>query len=211
MDAHYLCALHHWDDRRHPIGMRYQPEHKAKIRSAIVSDASRRFLAEGVSGPGVASVMRDAGLTHGGFYKHFRDRNELLVEATGEAFRQMGARLLRVAEQAPPGEAWKAIITEYLNPNHCDHPEEGCPLAALAPELARTKRSLKKRISAAMREYKDALVPLMPGASVADRERAFFLIFSAMIGSIEIARMIPDSDGRAQILRNTRNFLLGSF
>jgi TetR/AcrR family transcriptional repressor of nem operon len=84
-------------------------------------------------------------------------------------------------------------------------------LAALAPELARTKRSLKKRISAAMREYKDALVPFMPGASVADRERAFFLIFSAMIGSIEIARMIPDSDARAQILRNTRNFLLGSF
>jgi TetR/AcrR family transcriptional repressor of nem operon len=191
--------------------MRYKPEHKANIRNAIVSDASRRFLAEGVNGPGVASVMRDAGLTHGGFYKHFRDRNELLVEATGEAFRLMGARLLHVARQAPPGAAWKALITEYLSPKHCDHAEEGCPLAALAPELARTKGSLKKRISAAMREYKDALVPFMPGGSPAERERAFFLIFSTMIGSIEIARMIPDPDARKQILSNTRDFLLGSF
>jgi TetR/AcrR family transcriptional repressor of nem operon len=191
--------------------MRYQPEHKAKIHQAIVSDASRRFRSEGVSGPGVASVMRDAGLTHGGFYKHFRNKNELLVEATAEAFRDMAARLLHAAGQAPPGEAWKAIVAEYMSAKHCDHPESGCPLAALAPELARTDRSLKRRISAEMRAYKDTLVPFMPGSNVAERERAFFLIFSTMIGSIEMARMIPDHEVREQILRNGRNFLLCTF
>jgi TetR/AcrR family transcriptional repressor of nem operon len=189
--------------------MRYQPGHKEKIHNAIVSDASQRFRSEGISGPGVASVMRDAGLTHGGFYKHFKNKNELLVEATADAFRDMGARLLHAAGEAAPVEAWRAIVTEYLSPNHCDHPETGCPLAALAPELARTNRSLKKRISAGMRAYKDMLVPFMPGGSVAERERAFFVIFSTMIGSIGIARMISDPDTREQILTNTRNFLLG--
>ena len=155
--------------------------------------------------------MRDAGLTHGGFYKHFKNKDELLVEATAEAFQDMGARLLQAAGQAPPGEAWKAIVTEYLSSNHCDHPESGCPLAALAAELARTNRPLKKRISAGMRAYKDTLVPFMPGGSAAERERAFLLIFSTMIGSIEIARMIPDPDAQEQILKNARNFLLGSF
>ena len=191
--------------------MRYKPGHKAKIHNTIVSDASHRFRSEGVGGPGVASLMRDAGLTHGGFYKHFRNKNELLVEAAAEAFRDMGARLLHVAEQAPPVEPWKAIVTEYLSPDHCEHPGAGCPLAALAPELARMNRSLKKRLSAGMRAYKDTLVPLMPGGNARERERAFFLIFSTMIGSIEIARMIPDPAAREQLLRNTRSFLLGSF
>ena len=69
-----------WDDSEHPMVMRYQPGHKAEIHQKIVKDASERVRAEGLSGAAVSAVMRDAGLTHGGFYKHFASKDELLVE-----------------------------------------------------------------------------------------------------------------------------------
>jgi TetR/AcrR family transcriptional repressor of nem operon len=191
--------------------MRYYPEHKAQIRQRIVQDASRRFRAEGLNGAGVASVMRDMGLTHGGFYKHFRSKDDLLGESIGEAFREMGAQLVRVAEQSPPREAWKAIVNWYLSPEHCDHPEIGCPLAALAPELTRSDPEVKKRILADMVNYKDQLLQFMPGRRAVDREKAFFVIFSTMIGAVEFARMMPDAAVRQRVLANTRDFLLHSF
>jgi TetR/AcrR family transcriptional repressor of nem operon len=188
--------------------MRYELEHKAKTHKRIVEDASRRFRSEGLSGPGVASVMRDTGLTHGGFYKHFSSKNDLLVESIGEAFRQTGDWLVEIAEQSPPGEGWKAMIAAYLSPEHCDHPEKGCPLAALGPELGRSDPSVRGRISAEMVNYKNRLVPFMPGTTVADRERAFFVIFSTMIGAVEMGRMMSDATARERILGTTRDFLL---
>lgn len=188
--------------------MRYQSEHKAKTHKRIVEDASRRFRSEGLSGAGVASVMRDTGLTHGGFYKHFGSKNDLLIESMGEAFRETGSWLVQAAEQAPPGEGWKAVIAAYLSPEHCDHPERGCPLAALAPELGRADRNVKARIGADMVNYKDRLVRFMPGRRAADRERAFFAIFSTMIGAMEMSRMMSDANARERILAATRDFLL---
>jgi TetR/AcrR family transcriptional repressor of nem operon len=190
--------------------MRYKPEHKTEIRKRIVEDAARRFREEGLTGAGVANVMRDTGLTHGGFYKHFDSKNDLLVESIGEAFRETGARLVRAAEQAPPGTAWKAIVTEYLGLDHCNHPEKGCPLAALAPEMARSGPEVKTRILEEMVNYKDQLVRLMPGRRAVDRERAFFVIFSTMIGAVELARMMPDA-ARQRVLAQARYFLLDSF
>src|SRR5580658_8821949 len=126
--------------------MRYQPEHKAEIHQKIVEDASRRVRAEGLTGAAVSAVMRDAGLTHGGFYKHFRSKDELVVESLREAFREIADRLAQVGEQAQPGTAWKAIVKAYLSPEHCDHAEFGCPLAALAPELARADHAMNAPI-----------------------------------------------------------------
>ena len=117
--------------------MRYQPEHKVEIHQKIVKDASRRVRAEGLNGAAVAAVMRDTGLTHGGFYKHFRSKDELLIESLKEGFREIIDTLVRAVEQSPLGEPWKAIVKTYLRPEMCGHPEGGCPLAALAPELAR--------------------------------------------------------------------------
>jgi TetR/AcrR family transcriptional regulator, transcriptional repressor for nem operon len=191
--------------------MRYKPEHKTETHKKIVEDAARRFRDEGLTGAGVAAVMRDTGLTHGGFYKHFGSKNDLLVESIGEAFREMGARLVRAAEQSPPGTAWKAVVTEYLGLDHCKAPERGCPMAALAPELARSEPEVKKRILEETVRYKNQLVPFMPGRRLVDRERAFFVIFSTMIGAIEMARMMPDPAARQRILTQTRDFLLKSF
>src|ERR1700744_6075547 len=117
--------------------MRYAPEHKAETRRKIVKDASHRLRAEGITGAAVSTVMRDAGLTHGGFYKHFESKDDLLLESVSEAFREMCDRLAQVGERAQPGTAWKTIVKEYLSPGHCDHAEFGCPVAALAPDLSR--------------------------------------------------------------------------
>ena len=125
--------------------MRYGPEHKAATHQKIVRDASRRVRAEGVNGAAVAAVMRDTGLTHGGFYKHFGSKDKLLVESLSEAFREIADTLVHVAKQSPPGAAWKGIVKAYLSPEHCEYPEHGCPLAALAPELTRADRGMKRR------------------------------------------------------------------
>ena len=191
--------------------MRYRPEHKTETHQKIVKDASRRVRAEGLNGAAVAAVMRDTGLTHGGFYKHFGSKDDLLVESLREAFREIGETLVRAAEQAPPGEAWKAIVKTYLRPELCEHPEYGCPLTALAPELARVDKGMKPQIVAELVNYKSQMLPFMPGRRIVDKERAFCAIFSTMIGAVEIARMLPNPVMREKVLASTRDFLLRSF
>ncbi len=176
-----------------------------------MKDASRRVRAEGITGTAVSSVMRDAGLTHGGFYKHFGSKDELLTESMSEAFREIGDRLAQAAEKSQPGTAWKAIVKTYLSPEHCDHAECGCPIAALAPELARADKAMKTPILGELIKYKNRMLPLMPGRRAVDRERAFFAIFSTMIGAIAIARILPDQAARARVLASARDFLLHSF
>jgi len=191
--------------------MRYQLGHKAETHQKIVKDASRRVRAEGLNGAAVATVMRDTGLTHGGFYKHFRSKDELLLESLREAFREMEDVLVHAGEQSAPGEAWKAIVKTYLSPGHCEHPERGCPVAALGPELARADKRMKPQIAAEVVNYKKRMLPFMPGRRKADKERAFFAIFSTMIGAVEIARMLPDAAMREKVLASARDFLLRSF
>jgi TetR/AcrR family transcriptional repressor of nem operon len=191
--------------------MRYGTEHKIEIHQKIVKDASRRVRAEGLSGAAVSVVMNDAGLTHGGFYKHFDSKEDLLLESLREGFREIEDSLANAAEQSPPGEAWKAIVKTYLSLELCEHPERGCPLAALSPELARADKRMKPRIVAELVNYKSRMVPFMPGRQTKDKERAFFAIFSTMIGAVALARLLPDRTMREKVLANTRNFLLRSF
>ncbi|MGA7291464.1 MAG: TetR/AcrR family transcriptional regulator [Terriglobales bacterium] len=191
--------------------MRYKPGHKAAIHQKIVKDASARVRAEGLNGAAVAAVMRDTGLTHGGFYKHFESKGELVIESLKESFRDIIDTLARAAERSSPGEAWKAIVKTYLRPEMCDHPEHGCPLATLGPELARVDKRMNPQIVAELVNYKRRMQPFMPGRRAADKERAFFAIFSTMIGAVEIARLLPDRATREKVLSSTRDFLLSSF
>jgi TetR/AcrR family transcriptional repressor of nem operon len=191
--------------------MRYRPEHKIETHQKIVKDASRRVRAEGLNGAAVAAVMRDAGLTHGGFYKHFVSKDELLMESLKEGFREIITTLVRAAEQSSPAEAWKAIVKTYLRPEMCEYPEHGCPLATLAPELARIDTRMKPEVVAELVNYKNRMVPFMPGRRTVDKERTFFAIFSTMMGAIEIARLLPDPMMREKVLGSARDFLLRSF
>jgi TetR/AcrR family transcriptional regulator, transcriptional repressor for nem operon len=190
--------------------MRYGPEHKAATHQKIVQDASRRVRAEGLNGAAVAAVMRDTGLTHGGFYKHFGSKDDLLVESLKEAFREIEETLVRAAEESPTGEGWKAIVKTYLRPEMCERPERGCPLATLAPELARADERMKPQIVAELVNYRSQMLPFMPGRRTVDKERAFFAIFSTMIGAVEIARMLPEA-ARETVLGSAKDFLLRSF
>jgi TetR/AcrR family transcriptional regulator, transcriptional repressor for nem operon len=190
--------------------MRYPPEHKAEIHQKIVKDASHRVRAEGLNGAAVASVMRDNGLTHGGFYRHFGSKDELLIESLREAFRDIGDKLVRAAQQSPPESAWKAIVKTYLSPEYCEHVERGCPLPALAPDLARVDRKMRGLVLTELVNYKDRMVPYMPGRHAADKERAFFAIFSTMAGAVEIARILPEA-AQEKVLASARDFLLRSF
>src|SRR5690349_544623 len=191
--------------------MRYAPEHKVQTHRKIVKDASLRVRAEGLNGAAVATVMRDTGLTHGGFYKHFGSKDELLLESLSAAFREMAERLASAAEEATPGTAWKTVVKAYLSPEHCDHPDRGCPLASLAPELARADESMKALILGELTKYKDRMLPFMPGRRIADKERNFVVIFSTMIRAISIARILPDPAARATVLATPRDFLSRSF
>jgi TetR/AcrR family transcriptional regulator, transcriptional repressor for nem operon len=191
--------------------MRYSPEHKAETHRKIVKDASRRVRSEGMTGAAVSAVMRDAGLTHGGFYKHFESKDELLMESLSEAFEEIANRLTEAAEKVKPKSAWKAIVQTYLSLEFCDHVEFGCPLPALAPEMARAGKAMRPRILEELIKYRSRMLPYMPGRRAADKEHAFFAIFSTMAGAIEIARLLPDPAMREKVLASARDLLLRGF
>jgi TetR/AcrR family transcriptional regulator, transcriptional repressor for nem operon len=105
---------------------------------------------------------------------------------------------------------WKAIVKTYLRPEMCDYPEHGCPLPALAPELARADPAMKAQIVEELVKYRDRMLPFMPGRCATDKERPFFAIFSTMIGATALSRILP-AQARARVLASARDFLLRSF
>ena len=193
------------------LRMRYEPEHKGRTHQRIVKNAARRFRAEGLSGPGVATVMKSSGLTVGGFYKHFRSKDDLLAEAIEAGFLEHGEKFLAGLQGVPPAERWKAIVRHYLSPEHCDHPESGCPMATLGPEIARARPAIRKRIASLMKARREGMMQFMPGDTDAERERNFSIIFPAMAGAILVARILPDPQEREKILNALRDHLLESF
>ncbi len=187
--------------------MRYEPEHKPQTRDRIVRNAARKLRAEGLRGPGVASVMKASGLTVGGFYKHFRSKDELLADAIAQAFSESNEKIHSALQQVPREDKWKELVRLYLSTEHCDHPDTGCPVAALAPEIARAKIGVRKRIAGLMKEW----VEFMPGATAREREQNLFVIYSAMAGAISIARILTDPADRQKLLASVRDHLLQSF
>jgi TetR/AcrR family transcriptional regulator, transcriptional repressor for nem operon len=191
--------------------MRYDRHHKAKIHRRIVRNASRQLRARGLNGPAVATLMEASGLTHGGFYRHFGSRNDLVIEAIEESLQELSDRLVAAAKLAGPREGWKAMVKSYLTLELCDRLSEGCPIAALAPDMARTRSALKQRIAAAILRLRQELLPFMPGTNADEKATNFVLIFSSMVGGIAIARTMSDPDVRQRILNSVRNYLLESF
>ena len=191
--------------------MRYDAEHKATTHRKIVRTASRQLRAKGLNGPAVATLMRASGMTHGGFYRHFGKRDDLVVEAIEESLQELRDRLVDAARKARPGEGWKAMVKTYLSLELCDRPDEGCPIAALAPDMARTRPALKQRISGAILKLREALLPYMPGKNAEEKAANFLAIFSSMVGTIEIARTMPERAVRERILNSVRDHLLRSF
>src|SRR5437016_11896802 len=189
--------------------MRYEPEHKTRTRDRIVRNAARKLRAEGLRGPGVASVMKASGLTVGGFYKHFRRKDELLADAIAEGFSESGEKIYSSLQNVPREHRWKELVRLYLSPEHCDHPETGCPVAALAPEMARAKLGVRKRIAGLIQGYR--WVEFMPGRTATERRQNFSVIFSAMAGAVSVARILTDPADRQKVLADMQDHLLRTF
>jgi TetR/AcrR family transcriptional repressor of nem operon len=189
--------------------MRYEPEHKTQTRDRIVRNTAHKLRAEGLNGPGIASVMKASGLTVGGFYKYFRSKDELFAEAIAQAFSD-SEKVYSSLQNVPREDRWKEVVRLYLCPEHCDHPDTGCPVAALAPEIARTKLTVRKRISGLMKERAERWVAFMPGATAPERERNFFVIFSAMAGAVSIARLLTEPADRQKVFASVRDHILHS-
>jgi TetR/AcrR family transcriptional regulator, transcriptional repressor for nem operon len=189
--------------------MRYEPEHKTRTRDRIVRNAASKFRAQGLTGASVAGLMKASGLTVGGFYKHFRSKDELLADAIAQAFADT-EKVYASVQNLPREERWKEIVRLYLSPEHCEHPETGCPVAALAPEIARAKFSVRRRISGLMKERSNRWVDFMPGRTAGEREQNFLVIFSAMAGAVSIARLLTEPVERQKVLASVQDYLLHS-
>ena len=191
--------------------MRYDSEHKARTHGRIVKSASRQLKKKGLNGPAVTSLMKASGLTHGGFYKHFSSRDELVVEAVEESLQELTDTLIGAAKQSGSKEGWREIIKTYLSIERCDRPEIGCPIAALAPDIARTPSAMKRPISAAILKFRASLIPFMPGRTQEEKSSNFLRIITSMVGAIAIARTMPEQAVRQRILDSVRDTLLASF
>src|ERR1700749_1214823 len=116
--------------------MGHSQKDKEKNHQRIVDVAARRIRESGTDGPGVAEIMSEAGLTHGGFYKHFDSRDDLVAEAVGAAIEQGRARLAQGVEGAE--DRLSAFVDNYLSTDHRDHPGTGCSVVALGADAARS-------------------------------------------------------------------------
>src|SRR5215471_12595199 len=191
--------------------MRYSPEHKAQNHENILSVAARAFRERGGDSNGIGTVMKKVGLTKGGFYRHFSSKDDLFVEAVARALDETGRGMVEVARSAPEGQALRAIIERYLSARHANSPGSGCVRAALGPELARKRLSVRKRIEALLEGYRERLLPFMPGQTREEKLAKVGLLFSSMAGVLMMARVTPDPQEREQRLMEARNFFIKSF
>ncbi|HKV94641.1 MAG TPA: TetR/AcrR family transcriptional regulator [Candidatus Angelobacter sp.] len=191
--------------------MRYAPKHKARTHKRIVRNASRQLRAKGLNGSAVSTLMKASGLTHGGFYRHFGSRDDMVAEAIEESLQELRDRLITAAKDAKPGEGWRAMVRSYLSLDRCDHLDDGCPIAALAPDIARTRPAVKRRSSAAILKFRQDVLPFMPGKDTEEKATNFLAIISSMVGAIALARTMPDRAVRQRILDRVRDHLLASF
>jgi TetR/AcrR family transcriptional repressor of nem operon len=191
--------------------MRYSPEHKAQSHENILSVAARAFREHGGDTSGIGTVMKKVGLTKGGFYRHFKSKDDLFVEAVARALDETGRSMVEVAKSAPEGHALRAIIERYLSLGHANSPGTGCVRATLGPELARKPIVVRRRIEALLEAYRERFLPFMPGQTKEEKRAKIRLFFPSMAGVLMMSRVASTPEKREQILMEAREFFLKSF
>lgn len=188
--------------------MRHSREVAAETRARIVKVASRQFRKHGIGGIGVADVMAKAGLTHGGFYKHFASKDALAAEACRFALAASRKELRAIAAAAPPGRVLQQVVEAYLSMPHRDHPDRGCVIAALAAEAAR----LGPEASGVVAEGYEALVAFIASLLEARQEQDAVqrarAIVAAMVGALTVSRTVRDRQAAEQVLAAARRGIL---
>ena len=187
--------------------MRYDAEHKQKTHLRVVKVAAKAIRAEGPHRIGVAGVMAQAGLTHGGFYAHFRSKDDLVAAAVGHMFEESRARLLQETQDRAPRAALRAYIDFYLSPAHRDARNKGCPIAALASDLPRLKAPVREQFAAGARRLTQAFAQLLAQVGHADAEAAARSMLAELLGALSLARVEADVERSDAILADSRRAL----
>jgi TetR/AcrR family transcriptional repressor of nem operon len=187
--------------------MPWPKDHKAKTREKIVAEASAALRAHGIDGVGVEDVMARAGLTHGAFYAHFGDKDELVRVALEHAGKETLERFTKALEGLDPERRFDAAIAAYASRDHAGHPELGCPVAAIGPEVARAGGKTKRALAAHVRERLEWMRSLLPkrirGAQADDAVNG---ALACMLGAVILARTLGGDEGEA-ILASARRFI----
>jgi TetR/AcrR family transcriptional repressor of nem operon len=170
---------------------RYGIEHKESTRRRIVEAAGRRLKRDGIDGSGIATLMADAGLTNGAFYAHFASKDDLVASVVEEELRLQAAALSVLA----PGLAGvEQLVRAYLSPGHRDHPDAGCPSAALLEEIGRSADAAKDAYTAGAKTFIEQIATrLAPGDPESAHGRALIL-FTMIIGTLQLSRAVTDRE-----------------
>ena len=182
------------------MSMRQSREEKAKTHDRIVEIASARIREAGIEGPGVAEIMQAAGLTHGGFYKHFGSRDDLVAEAADRAFADAERAVHEVTDDAP--DPLTAFVDWYVSARHRDDPGAGCPVAALGAGVRRGDERVRTAYLHQVERYLSDLERLLGGGP--DARRRATVALSTLVGSLVLARAVDDAELSDEILRDVR-------
>ena len=185
--------------------MGYSQAQKEKTHKRIVAIASKRFREKGLAGFGIAELMKEAGLTVGGFYKHFDSRDELVAEALSDAFGVWQRQKVATASSGRP-LSFEKLIDDYVSDVHRRNPGAGCAFSALAPEIARSD----KRTRALTTDQVKADLELLAGLQGKDKRQArsrAILTFSALVGAMSLARAVSDEGLSREILNTVADLL----
>jgi TetR/AcrR family transcriptional regulator, transcriptional repressor for nem operon len=170
--------------------VRYTKEHKQETRQRIIETAGRRLKRDGIDGSGVATLMKDAGLTNGAFYAHFTSKDDLVDTAISDQLHTLHSKVVELA--APGAEGLEQIVRWYLSPDHRDDRDDGCPNAALLDEIARSGDTTRQAYTDGVLVLIDGLAGRMtPEDPLASRVKALSLL-GLMAGTLQLSRALTD-------------------
>jgi TetR/AcrR family transcriptional repressor of nem operon len=179
---------------------------KAETHKRIVKIAAKRLRENGLAGVGIAELMKEAGLTVGGFYKHFDSRDALVIEALGSAFGGWKRRVDAAASGGTP-LSYESLIDDYLNEAHRDNPGTGCAFGALAGDLGRSDKRTRALASEQIRNYIQLLARLLPRKDRRTARSKAILTVSALVGAVSLARAVSDDALSLEILKTVSKLL----
>ncbi len=187
--------------------MRYDAEHKQKTRAKVLQVAAKAIRAEGPDRIGVAGVMAEAGLTHGGFYAHFRSKDELVTAAIEQMFEESRARIQHAMDGVGAAEGLTAYIDFYLSKKHRDMRSAGCPMAALASDLPRLSEATREQFAAGVQRFTETIGEKLVALGLADASVLAHSVVSELIGALTLARIELNATRSDAILADSRQLL----
>jgi len=189
--------------------MRYSKEHKQETHARIVKKASVRLREKGAHGIGVADLMKEAGLTHGGFYAHFDSREALVIEAFAYAMDRSTERWRKIAEQTPADKRLATIVESYLTPVHRDDPGHGCAVPTLGAEIARESPKTRKAFAAKLEEMIDMMADQVLDVPRKSARKQAVAALATMMGTLVLSRIAGNGEFSDEVLSTGREAVLG--